>query len=352
MLNFTVGPVMSEEEVLSVSGKSAPYFRTPEFSAMLLENEGVMLDLLSSPKDARCVFLTCSGTGAMESVVMNVLSPSDRVIAVNGGSFGQRFTDLCRLHGSDVAEVKLGFGSQIGVSDLELVAGGATALVVNMHETSSGLLYDMSVISDFCKAHGILLIVDAISAFIADELDMARLGADVVITGSQKALACHPGIAIVALSRRAQDRVEEHPERCLYLSLKQALSNGERGQTPWTPAVATLMQLNVRLKALASEGIVAERSRIVARATGFRSLAFDLGFKQVPVSPSNAVTALWAPAGDARAIVNAAKSDYGIWFCPNGGEHTDDVFRVGHIGDIGEADQAALLTAFREIASR
>lgn len=352
MLNFTVGPVMSSEDILAISGRSAPYFRTPEFSEIMQQNERLMLELLSAPDDARCVFLTCSGTGAMESVALNVLAPSDRVVAVNGGSFGQRFVDLCRLHGCSVSEIGLEFGSQISASDLDAVPDGATALVVNMHETSSGLLYDMNLISDFCKSHGILLVVDAISAFIADELDMAALGADVVITGSQKALACHPGVAVVALSRRAQERVAMNPERCLYLSLKEALSNGERGQTPWTPAVATLLQINARLRGLKAESLLAERSHIAMRAKGFRELASELGYKQVPQSPSNAVTALWAPDGRARAIIDAAKTRYGIWLCPNGGEHADDVFRIGHIGDIAESEQAALLTAFRDVASR
>lgn len=352
MLNFTVGPVMSEENTLEISAHSAPYFRTPEFSYAMIQSERLALDLLSAPEGSRCAFLTCSGTGAMESVVMNVLSPSDRVIAINGGSFGERFVNLCRLHRYDVREVSLKFGSQIKPSDIEGVAQGATALVVNMHETSSGLLYDMSLIAEFCKTHGILLIIDAISAFIADPLDMSALGADVVITGSQKALACHPGVAIVALSMRAQDRVFSNPERCLYLSLREALSNGERGQTPWTPAVSTLLQINYRLQQLAGGGIEMERRQIAERAQEFRTLAFEMGFEEVPESHSNAVTALWAPAANARDIIEAAKIQYNIWLCPNSGEHADDVFRVGHIGSITKESQAALLAAFREITSK
>ena len=251
MLNFTVGPVMSPSEVLEVSAKSAPYFRTPEFSQVMQENERIMLDLLSAPKDSRCVFLTASGTGAMEAAVMSVLAPAERVAVVNGGSFGQRFVDLCQLHGHTVDEIKLEFGHQIARKNLEdAVDLSCGALLVNMHETSSGLLYDMSLLSDFCREREMLLIVDAVSAFIAEEIDMAALGADVVLTGSQKALACHPGISLMALSPRGQERVAENPEVCSYLSLKEALRNGERGQTPWTPAVNTLLEINARLRSI------------------------------------------------------------------------------------------------------
>lgn len=91
MLNFTVGPVMSNEKVLRIASNSAPYFRTAEFSEIMLQNEQMMLDNLNAPDGSRCVFLTTSGTGAMESVVMNVLNNKDKVLVINGGSFGKDF---------------------------------------------------------------------------------------------------------------------------------------------------------------------------------------------------------------------------------------------------------------------
>ena len=113
MLNFTVGPVMSGEDVTEVASHSTPYFRTTEFSGVLLENERMLLEMLHAPEGSRCVFLTCSGTGAMESMVMNILNDRDRVIIVNGGSFGQRFVELAQLHGRDFTEVKCEFGRQL-----------------------------------------------------------------------------------------------------------------------------------------------------------------------------------------------------------------------------------------------
>lgn len=353
MLNFTVGPVASSREVLEVARESSPYFRTDEFSEVMKENEQIMLRLLDAPSGSRCVFLTASGTGGMESCVMNVLSPKDKVLVINGGSFGQRFVDLCCLHGIDVIEVKCEFGKQICREQLEeRLTEDVTALLVNMHETSSGLLYDMSLVSEFCRSRDLLLIVDAISAFIADEISMDALEADVVITGSQKALAVQPGVSIVALSPRAMRRVDENPEICMYLSLKQALLNGERGQTPWTPAVTTMIQINVRLKQIERSGINCERSIISHRAQVFRDRASKIGLEMVPDNPSNAVTALWAPEHNAMSIVSCAKNDYKIWLCPNGGVLANEVFRVGHIGDISADDMNRLLEMFDELSSR
>ena len=351
MLNFTVGPVMSGEDVLEVAHRSTPYFRTPEFSKLMLENEKMFLALLHAPADSRAVFLTASGTGAMESCVMNLLRDKDRVIVVNGGSFGQRFVDLCALHGRDFTEVKCDFGHALR---REQLAGleDHTALLINMHETSSGVLYDMDMVADFCRENGIFLIVDAISAFLADELDMAALGAGAVLTGSQKALAVQPGVSLIALSPAAVRRAEENPERCLYLSLKQALKNAERGQTPFTPAVTTLLQIHTRLSDITARGAEAERAQIAAVAAAFRAGIADLPLAMISEAPSNAVTSLHPLYVPASKIVRVLKDEYGIWACPNGGALMDEVFRIGHIGHIRPEDLRSLLDALHDMNDR
>ena len=349
MLNFTVGPVMSPSDVLQIAAESSPYFRTEEFSTVMLENERMMLELLQAPVNSRCVFLTSSGTGAMESVVMNVLSSKDKIIVINGGCFGQRFVDLCILHRYLFTEVRCDFGKQLRREQLDGLEDH-TALLINMHETSTGLLYNMKMVADFCRENHILLIVDAISAFLADELNMTRVGAVAVLTGSQKALALHPGLSIVALSPTALNRVWENQEVCMYLSLKEALRNGERGQTPFTPAVSVLLQLHTRLNSiLAPGGEASLRQRIAVLASTFREGIQDLPLQLVPENPSNAVTALHPRQNNAREIVTRLKNDYGIWVCPNGGALADRVFRVGHIGEITDEDNQQLIDAMHEL---
>lgn len=357
MLNFTVGPVMSPPDVLEVASVSAPYFRTEEFSRTMLENEEMILACLRAPQNARCVFLTSSGTGAMEACVMNILNESDKVICINGGSFGQRFVELCKLHRHVYTELRCEFGKPLDISTLETMGGkGYTALLVNMHETSSGIRYDMGAIADFCRDNDIMLIVDAISSFIADPIDMKGLGADVILTGSQKALALQPGIAIVALSRRAIERVKRNDEKSLYFSFKAALKDMERGQTPYTPAVTVLLQLHTRLSAMKETGgFLAEQEKIHDLAEYFRNQRMDLPLDflvEDDKNRSNAVTALRSRNHKAGQIFECLKNEYGIWVCPNGGEHRDDVFRVGHIGCLAKRDYDILFQAFREINAK
>lgn len=352
MINFTVGPVDSFENSLLISKQSSPYFRTPEFSKLMLESEQLMLKFLNAPENSRCVFLTSSGTGAMESCVMNILNNDDKVIVINGGSFGQRFAELCNLHKRDYSEVICEFGSQIKKEQLgEYAEKGYTALLVNMHETSSGVLYDMEMISEFCKKNHIMLIVDAISSFLSDELDMEKFGAAAVITGSQKALAVHPGVSIVALAPEALKRVEQNTEVCMYLSLKQALKNMERGQTPFTPAVSILLQINDRLKRIDRDGgVINERKRISDLAKYFRSRIDEYPFDYVNNCSSNTVTALYC--NNAGEIVRLLKDEFGIWVCPNGGSLSDKMFRVGHIGNLTTDDYDKLFEAFDDMKKR
>lgn len=352
MLNFSIGPVMADDKVRKVGYEQIPYFRTPEFSQIMMENERFVAEFLHAPENSRVCFLTASGTGAMESVVMNVLTDADKVIVINGGTFGRRFVELCELHNRTFTEVKCKFGHQIHIDQLKGLEDH-TALLINMHETSSGVLYDMKMVSQFCKTNKIFLIVDAISAFIADDLDMSALGAISIIIGSQKALAVQPGVSMIVLTPEAIKRVNSNREICMYLSLKQALKDGIRGQTPFTPAVTTLLQINIRLHQIYDRGgVLQERETILSVAEDFRSSIKDLPFEFVSESPSNAVTCLRPIHGNAREIVKILKDDYGIWVCPNGGVMADVVFRVGHIGFITREDNQKLIEAFYDMNKR
>lgn len=354
MINLTVGPVQSGEAVRALGAEQVPYFRTPEFSQVMLENERMMKQFAGAADDARAVFITGSGTASMEAAVMNVFSPRDRVLVVNGGSFGQRFVDLCAIHEVPFTEIKLPYGKALTRPMLDAYAGrGYTGFAVNMHETSTGVLYDIGMISRFCRAQGLFLVVDAISSFIADPFDMKALGADVMITGSQKALACPPGVSVIVLSGRAVERVNAAQVKCMYLNLKTALKDMERGQTPFTPAVAILRQINARLKEIeANGGLEAERAKIRALAENFRAGIHGLPLEIASESLSNAVTPLHPLNASAYDIFTILKDEYGIWVCPNGGELANRIFRVGHIGCLTPADNRMLLDALHDLNRR
>ena len=353
MINFTVGPVQSCEAVHEIGAHDVPYFRTAEFSEVMLENERLMLKFAGASEGSRAVFITGSGTASMESAVMNLLTPEDKALVVNGGSFGARFCKICEVHGVSHDEIRLEAGRKLREEDLtrEYAQKKYTAFLVNKHETSTGVHYDMGLISRYCKEHGLLLIVDNISSFLCDEFNMAEIGADVMITGSQKALACPPGVSIIVLSPRALERVAGNDPKCMYLDLKDALANQVRGQTPFTPAVGTLLQINARLKEIvAAGGVAVEVKRAKELAEYFRSRIKDLPLEIVSESLSNAVTPLHPTNGmSAYDIFLKLKDEHGIWICPNGGEMKDKIFRVGHMGCLTTAEYDKLVAALKEV---
>ena len=353
MLNFTVGPVMSDENVRAIGAEQVPYFRTPEFSEIMIENEALMKKFAKAGDDAR-VFITGSGTASMEATVMNVFDQNDKVLVVNGGSFGHRFVELCEIHDIPYEEIKLNVGKALKKEQLDVYSGkGFTGFLVNVHETSTGVYYNIDMISEFCKKNGIFLVVDAISSFLADDFNMKELGVQVMITGSQKALACPPGISVIVLSHEAVERIEGHSVKCMYFDLKSALKNGERGQTPFTPAVGILRQINARLKAIDTAGGVETETRKIAElAQDFREKIKGLPFEIVSESMSNAVTPLHPLNVSAYDVFMKLKEEYGIWVCPNGGELKDSVFRVGHIGALTKDDNTTLVNAFKDLQIR
>lgn len=353
MINFTVGPVQSSDTIRAIGAENVPYFRTPEFSKVMLENERLMLKFAGAPEGSRAVFITGSGTASMEAAIMNVLTPQDCALVVNGGSFGARFSRICDIHNVPHDDIRLSAGKQLCQADIEAVAAAHkySAFIVNMHETSTGVLYDMKRISDYCRQNNLLLIVDCISSFLCDEFNMTRLKADVMITGSQKALACPPGVSVIVLSPRAQERVVKSDPKCMYFDLKDALTNQERGQTPFTPAVGTLLQINARLKEIESVGGVgAEINRARNLAENFRVKIKGLPLEIVSENLSNAVTPLHPTNGmSAYDIFLKLKDEHGIWVCPNGGDMKDRIFRVGHMGCLSETDYDKLVSALKEV---
>ncbi len=351
MINFTVGPVQTEEKIRLIGAEPTPYFRTREFSKIMLENEKMMLDLVGAPMNSRTVFLTGSGTASMEAAVLNTLDKNtDKALVVNGGSFGARWVELCCIYEIPYTEIKLTPGKTLQRKELAEYSGkGYTTFLVNLHETSTGVLYDLKMMSEFCFENQLFFIVDAISSFLADEINMKESNIDIFITGAQKALAVQPGVSIMVLSSKAIERIERLNAKCLYLNLKAALQNGERGQTPFTPAVTILLQIHARLKNITKQGIDSERKRIAMLAEDFRTRITKLPFDLFAETPSNAVTAICPKNASAYDIFLELKDKYGIWVCPNGGELADKVLRVGHIGDLSIEDNTKLIEALQDM---
>jgi aspartate aminotransferase-like enzyme len=332
------------EEILTVGAKQTPYFRNSEFSDVTFNCEKGLLKMLNAPEGSKVIFLTASGTAGMESVVMNLLTAKDNALVVHGGGFGGRFVDICAMHDVPHTDFKVQDTNLWNIEELA-PKEDYSALVVNAHETSIGHLYDLDAMGAFAKKNDMLYIVDAISMLVTDPIDMSAQHIDAVIASSQKGLALPPGLTMVVLSPRALEKVQD--VKSMYFNFKDYLRNAERGQTPYTPAVTIMLQLEARLAQIEREGGV-QKSIANAKEISayFRESIKDLPLEAYTPYMPNAMTTLTPTDGkSAMDIVDALEDGYKVMVCPNGGAQKEIVFRISHMGDMDKAYTDVLIDA-------
>lgn len=345
---FTVGPVEMYPETLKVASEQLPYFRTDDFSKIMLENQ-IRLKRLLGLQDGCIATLTGSGSSAMESVIACSFDTEDRVLIINGGSFGERFTKLCQVYHIPYDEITLSFNETLTEEHLLSVNGNQyRALLVNIHETSTGQLYDIEMLSAFTKKYHMYFIVDAISSFLADPYHMDAYGIDCTILSSQKALALSPGISMVAMQTSFyEEMVEPKADKTMYLSLKEHIKNMERGQTPNTPAVGIILELQQRLMMIENQGIAVVQKEIQDRAFYFREKLSQLHI-QLPSFPlSNAITPILLN-DNAEKIYRYLKEIHAIYVTPSGGTYKNRLLRIGHLGNLKLSDYDELCSLLKE----
>ena len=344
---FTPGPVKMSEEILLIGAKQTPYFRNNEFSEVTFACERGLLEMANAPKGSKVIFLTASGTAGMETAVMNLLNKNDNALVVNGGGFGSRFVDICATHAIPHTNFEV---KNTNLTDIESLSPNEsyTTLVVNAHETSIGHIYNLDAMGAYAIKNDMLYIVDAISMFVTDPLDMQQSNIDVVIIGSQKGLALPPGMSMVILSPKAINKVQNI--NSLYFNFKDYLINGERGQTPYTPAVTIMLQLEARLNQIKKRGGITQSiANAKEVANYFRQSIKTLPLKEYTPYMPNAMTTL-TPTDEKSAmdIVNALEENYKVMVCPNGGAERDMVFRVSHMGEMTKEYTDILINALHD----
>ncbi len=343
---FTIGPVQMYPSTASVRAKGFPHFRTLEFGNIVKNNLGKLGEFLGTSAENGIIYLSASGTGAMEAVVENCTNAADKALVINGGSFGHRFVELLKYHNIPCDSVDLKWNETLTAGHLRPFENkGYTTLFVNLHETSTGQLYDIEMLAGFAKRNNMMFIVDAISTFLADEYNMQKHGIDATIISSQKGLCLSPGMAIVAFSRRMIDKInaaEKTPSK--YFDFKDYLVNIPRGQTPYTPPVCVMFELQDMLAMIEKEGGLQARLKSVAqKAAYFRKKALSAGYTIPPFPLSNLLTPLYFEDIDAEEVIHRLADEYKIYVNPCGGELAHRLFRVSHIGNTDLADIDDLL---------
>src|SRR5687767_8762016 len=255
------GPTPVPDAVRQAGARQMINHRGPEFRDLFGRVTGGLKRAFAT--DNEILILTCSGTGALEAAVVNHLSPADRVLAVSIGSFGDRFAQIAQRYGADVRRLDVEWGraaepDDVGAALREMSAEGrpATAVLLTHNETSTGVENPLADLARAIRSTtpGALIIVDAISGLGAVPFETDGWDLDVVATGSQKSWMVPPGLGMVSVSERAWAAAERATMPRLYFDLAEARKSAANGETPWTPALSVIFQLDVSLEMLGAEG--------------------------------------------------------------------------------------------------
>ncbi len=352
---FTIGPTEMYEVTKETRRQDIPYFRNQDFSDVMLEADRMLKDCMKTAESSQGIYLTASGTAAMEAVVMNLIRKGDRVLVVAGGTFGKRFSEICSIHGAETDVISLADMEVLEWKHFEpFTANEYKAVLVNLHETSTGQLYDIELFKKFVAGKDTLLIVDAISTFLCDDFAMDANGIDAVIISTQKGLCVSPGMSVVMMNEKTAAMVKSTEEiGNIYFDFNDYMLNMKRGQTPFTPAVGICFEIRDMLKYITDQGLEARLAEVKGRTDAFRSIiAAAEGISIPSFSKSNAITTVIFDKPVAKAVEQELKDTLGYFINPSGGEAGEYRFRVSHVGALTEEETVKLAETIVEIYNR
>ncbi|AEB09134.1 pyridoxal-phosphate-dependent aminotransferase family protein [Desulfobacca acetoxidans] len=347
------GPTPVSPETLLAMATPIIHHRSPQFAEVVAECRVGLKYLFQTKQEV--LILASTGTGAMEGAITNTLSPGDTALVVRGGKFGERWGEICAAYGVNFEAIDVEWGRAVQVADVaaKLKANPAIkAVCIQAHETSTGVNHPVKELAELTKSlPGTLLLVDAISALGAFELPMDAWGIDIMVAGSQKAMMLPPGLAFACLSEKAWEFTKTATCNKYYFNFSKELKNIQKNTGAYTSAVSLVMGLRDVLryfKEATLEKIFAEH-QLMSKATkaAVKALGLEL-FSQE--GASDALTAVRAPAGvDGQDVVKLLRDKYGIMIAGGQAEAKGKIFRIAHMGYIGNFDIVMIIAALEVV---
>ena len=342
---FIPGPIAVSEKTLRAMAQPMIGHRSTDFVA-LYNSIQPELQALASTKDP--VYLsTSSAWGVMEGALRNVCQK--KVLNCMNGAFSDKWNDVALRCGLAATALKFDWGQPVDPEAIrrELATGGYDAITLIHNETSCGCMSDlpaiMAVLRDFPE---VISIVDTVSSFSVLPINKDELGIDILITGSQKALALPPGLALCSVSKRALDRAAKCPSRGYYFDLIEFQKNHENGMTPSTPVIPLIYALKSKLDDIKAEGITARFARHARLNATVRDFVFAKGFKLFPKEGYGSLSLnCFANTQniDLGALNKILKSKHGLVIDGGYGKLKGKTFRISNMGDETDETIAAML---------
>lgn len=350
------GPTEVPPEVLAAAAMPILHHRTPEFRAIFADVSEKLKSVFQTRQPV--LTLAAGGTGAMEAVIVNLSAAGEKVIVISAGVFGERWAKIAESLERKVVRITVEYGKAVSPDDVRTALSehhDAVLLCGTLSETSTGVEHPIEAIAKITKATDTLFAVDAISGLAACVLKMDEWAIDAVVSGTQKGLMMPPGLGLLALSERAWVAAKSKKTPKFYWSLEAALAKlteEKLPDTPWTPNVSLVRQLQASLELIRIEGLenIWKRHQLLARAT--REAITALGLSLFTTSPSVSVTSVHSPSGiDSGEIVKKMRDEWGISIVGGQGTMKGKIFRIGHLGYCDRTDVLMTIAALECVLS-
>jgi aspartate aminotransferase-like enzyme len=342
-LLLTPGPTQVPPQVCEALSRPIIHHRTPQFQQFLKEAGEGLKAIYQTKNDV--YILTCSGTGAMEAAVANLASPGDKVITIEGGKFGERWTEICKSYGIEAKVIKVQWGHDVDpkkIKELLDADKSIKAVFATLSDTSTGVTFNVKAIGEVVKNTPAALVVDAISGLGVTDLQTDNWGVDVVVAGSQKGLMLPPGLAFISVSPKAWPLIESSKSPRYYLDLRKAKKAAAQTDTPFTPAIGIIIALVESIRLINQAGLqnLFKHYERLAKATRAAAQALGLTLFAQESCMTNVLTAINVPSGmDGDKIVKRMRDTYGISIAGGQGEELKGkIVRIAHMGCIDEYD--------------
>jgi len=336
-VNFRLpGPTPLPPAVLAAMQRAMIPHRGPVFRDLYAET--LRLARLVHRTEGEVFTWPASGSAGWEAAIVNLLSPGDPVLAVVTGDFGDRFARVGVALGLDVRRLDVEWGRAATPRMLSAALNehpDVKAVFLTHNETSTAVTNPLRELAAVVRDHGALVIVDAVSSIGGLPLETDDWGLDFVLSGSQKAWMCPPGLLIAAVGPRAWDARARSTYPRFFWDITTARTTAAKGMTPTTPPLPLIYAFHTALTMIVEEGVEAvwARHRALGELTraGVRHLGLEL-FPD-PAYASDTVTAFRPPAGvSVQAILDVMRRDHATEVANGQGPIADEIVRIGHMG--------------------
>jgi len=345
---MTPGPVPIPPDSLLAMAQPMIHHRTEKFEKIMVELPDLLKYVFKTKNDV--IILTASSTGAMESAVVNLLSPDDTALVIGGGKFGERWGEICGTYGVSFDFIEVEHGKSVDpkcVEDKLNANPSIKCVYATLCETSTGVVHDIKGLGEIVnKFENTMLVVDAVSGLGAIDLQTDNWHVDVVVSGSQKGLMAPPGLAFISLNQKAWDAVEKAKLPRYYFDLRKAKKTLATNQTPFTCSISLILSLRESLVRIKKEGIDNVLARHTRLAEATRAGVKALGLELFASSPANALTAVKVPQGiDGKKFVKFIEDKYGVTFAGGQEGLAGKIFRIAHLGYVDDLDIISAISA-------